>query len=598
MDLQQVAVRGVDRALFAELSLTITDGDRVGVIGINGTGKSTLLRVVAGAEAPDAGAVRFGRGVRVGFLPQQPTLPAGTVGAAVGDGWQIAAALERVGMGRAAGRDTATLSGGEAKRVALAQLLAQPAELLVLDEPTNHLDLQAVAWLEQQLRARPGGLVLVSHDRHLLDAVTTRMLELDRGRAIVHHGGYASFLEAQIARHEQAAAAEAARRNLARRELAWLHRGAPARSRKPQARVSAARAVVEGRPDGGARLSDLDLAFSTPRLGDKVVELRGVSFSYRPGGPAVVDGIDLSVARRERLAVVGANGTGKTTLLRLLAGQLPPTAGTVERGPTVALALVEQQGAAVDLSATVRQLVAGPGRPPGLPEDVALMERFWFTGSLQHAEVRTLSGGERRRLELLLVLARRPNVLLLDEPTNDLDIDTLRVLEDYLEQWPGALVTVSHDRTFLERVTDRVAALTADGTLSAVPGGLAGWVAGQQAPAGWVAGQQSPAGWVAGQQEPANRPPPSRTSPPPATGRGDRSGRRAQPAPQRQLRQLDKQMERLRRRCEELHQQLRGVSGHEELARVGSQLADADAELRRVEEEWLAVAEEAERVRR
>ena len=253
VDLQDVSVTLGDRNLFGGLSVTVSTGDRLGVVGINGTGKSTLLRVLAGRLEPDAGAVRRGRGVRVEFLDQAPQLPSGTVGEAVGPGWEAAAALDRLGMTSTADRDVAGLSGGEAKRVALARVLARPSDLLVLDEPTNHLDLGAVTWLEDWLAGYPGGLVLVSHDRYLLDRVTTRMLELDRGASYLHEGGYASYLAARAEREERSATAEATRRNLARSELAWLRRGAKARSRKPRARITAARRLIDGRAAEAAR---------------------------------------------------------------------------------------------------------------------------------------------------------------------------------------------------------------------------------------------------------------------------------------------------------------------------------------------------------
>ena len=464
VDLQDVAVRRAHRILFEGLSLTVADGDRVGVVGINGTGKSTLLRLVAGTDLPDEGQVRRGRGARVGFLEQVPTLPPGTVSGAVGEGWEAEAALDRLGMTAAAGVDVGSLSGGQAKRVALARVLARPAELLVLDEPTNHLDLGAVAWLEHQLRTLRGGLVLVTHDRHLLDRVTNRMLEIDRGRTFVHEGGYASYLEARAEREVQVASAEATRRNLARRELAWLRRGAQARSRKPQARVDAAVRTIEDRPEAPARSTGLELTGITPRLGDKVIECVGAGFRYGDG-PPVLSGVDLALGRRERLGVVGANGTGKSTLVDLLAGRRQPTSGRIDTGPTVVTGYYDQQGRELDPEARVQDLVAGPHRSPGSLADVELMKRFWFAGELTLARAGSLSGGERRRLQLLLVLAGRPNVLFLDEPTNDLDLDTLRILEDFLEDWPGALVTVSHDRTFLERTTDRL--------VTVEPGGVA-----------------------------------------------------------------------------------------------------------------------------
>jgi ATP-binding cassette subfamily F protein uup len=293
VDLERVTARRPDRPLFENLSLTVSTGDRLGVVGVNGTGKSTLLRLLAGSAEPESGALRRGRGVRIGFLDQTPVLPPGSVRSAVGEGWEAAEILERLGMGALADADVGTLSGGQAKRVALARVLVSEVDLLILDEPTNHLDIDAIAWLEARLAAYRGGLVLVTHDRHVLDRVTTRMLELDRGRAFIHDGGYASYLDARAVRAEQEAGAETVRRNLARAELAWLRRGAPARTRKPKARIATATAIVEGRPAtpaGGAGPIDLGPGgptgwtggggsgakpTPTPRLGDKVITLHG-----------------------------------------------------------------------------------------------------------------------------------------------------------------------------------------------------------------------------------------------------------------------------------------------------------------------------------
>jgi ATP-binding cassette subfamily F protein uup len=575
VDLQQVAVRRVDRVLFEDLSLTVSDGDRIGVVGTNGAGKSTLLRIVAGVDSPERGQVRRGRGTRVGFLDQVPELPPGTVRAAVGDGWETEAALDRLGMGTSADADTGTLSGGQSKRVALAQVLAHPSELLVLDEPTNHLDLGAVAWLEQRLLSFRGGLVLVTHDRHLLDRLTTRMLEIESGHTYMHEGGYQSYLTAKAEREEQAASAESTRRNLARRELAWLRRGAQARSRKPQARIDAARRLIDGAPDAAARTSELEVAGDTPRLGDKVIGCTGVGFRYGDG-PMVLSGVDLTLARRDRLGIVGANGSGKSTLVDLLAGRRQPTTGTVEVGPTVVVGYYDQQGIDLDLGARVQDLVAGPHRAPGSLADVALMKRFSFTGELPFARVGTLSGGERRRLQLLLVIAGRPNVLFLDEPTNDFDLDTLRVLEDFLEDWPGALVVVSHDRTFLDRTTDHLIAVETDGTVAAVPGGVAGWVArveqGDARRAGALP-SRSPSGQ------------PARDSAP-GTGAGPPIGRL--------LREAEKDMVRRQRQRDRITEALSGAVGHVEMTRLGDELAAAQAALDEAEEHWLALAEEAE----
>jgi ATP-binding cassette subfamily F protein uup len=597
VDLDHVSATRPDRPLFADLSLTVSDGDRVGIVGINGTGKSTLLRVIAGVDGPEEGRVRRGRGSSVGWLDQDPQLPAGTVAQAVGEGWEAAAALERLGMGDRAGADVTTLSGGQAKRVALARVLAQPFDLLVLDEPTNHLDLSAVSWLEQRLAEVTGAVVLVSHDRHLLDRVTTRMVELDRGKSYVHEGGYASYLEHRFDREEKAASAESTRRNLARRELAWLRRGAPARSRKPQARIDAARRIVDGRAEASARAGELEMGFGTPRLGDKVVELHDAGFAHDGGARPVLARVDLDLDPVERLGIVGANGTGKSTLLDLIAGRRAPTSGRVETGTTVVVGYYDQRGVDLDLSARVRDLVAGPTRVAGTPEDNRLMERFWFTGELQFARAGTLSGGERRRLQLLLVLAGRPNLLLLDEPTNDLDLDTLRILEDFLEEWPGALVTVSHDRTFLDRTTDRILALDGAGSVAAVAGGLSAWVAGAEA-AGRRRGSLTTSGGAHPPPggEPAGPAPDGGQGPSgPRGAAGKGSGSRSASTIGHQLRAVDKELARLQRRRDQLNEALVApAADHLALARLGDELTEVQLALQEAEERWLLLAEEAE----
>ena len=488
----------------------------------------------------------------MGFLDQVPELPAGTVAAATGSGWQAEAALDRLGLGTLGRVDLSVLSGGQVKRVALARVLAGPAELLVLDEPTNHLDLGAVAWLEHRLGSFPGGLVLVTHDRHLLDRLTTRIVELDRGRAYVHEGGYVAYLQARADREEQAAGAESTRRNLARRELKWLRRGTQARSRKPQARVDAARSRVAARADAPDRAEGLGLAADTPRLGNKVIECHGAGFHYGDG-PPVLTGVDLVLDRRERLGIVGANGTGKSTLVDLLAGRRGPTSGRVDTGPTVVVGYYDQQGAELDLRARVQDLVAGPQRSPGSLADVALMNRFWFTGELPFARVIELSGGERRRLQLLLVLAGRPNVLFLDEPTNDLDLDTLRALEDFLEEWPGALVVVSHDRTFLDRTTHRLVATGPDGSVAPVRGGLAAWVA------------EAGPGGLRGTRQPSSTGPSASGRPRRATRPGSTSGGSGRAPLGRLLREAEKEMGRLQRLRDRVTDALtagRGPPGH------------------------------------
>ena len=588
MDLERVAARRPDRPLFEDLSLTLCTGDRLGVVGRNGTGKSTLLRVLAGAGRPEGGTVRQGRDVRVAFLEQRPHLPPGDVRSAVGAHWEAAAILERLGMGGLVDADVATLSGGQAKRVALARLLVDQVDLLVLDEPTNHLDVDAISWLEDRLARFRGGLVLVTHDRHVLDRVTTRVLELDRGRGYLHDGGYGTYLAAAAERAEQEATAESVRRNLARAELAWLRRGAPARTRKPKARIAAATAIVEGRGPVVDRPGELDLAGGqwggTPRLGSKVIRLHGVGHRFGGQDP-LFDSLDLDVGPGDRLGLVGPNGSGKSTLLDIVAGRLAPTAGTVETGPTVRLAYYDQVGDDLDPTQRVRDAVAGPQGQPTW-EQARLMERFWFDADAQWAPIGTLSGGEQRRLQLLLVLAAMPNVLLLDEPSNDLDLDTLRALEDHLDAWPGTVVVVSHDRAFLERTVEDVLVLDATGGAGLAPGGYAGYLAARSATPLRLAAPDAARRPAAGAAGPAR---PASAAPSPATRTKLRSPgtlRRLLGLAERDMAEAEAERDRL---VAELGA---GASDHSTRAQVAHALADAQARLGEAEERWLALAEE------
>ncbi len=476
IDLQNVSLEGAERTILKGLSLTVSSGDRIGVVGINGAGKSTLLRIMAGTLSPDGGQIRRSKTLHVGYLEQIPELPVGTVRHALGSGWEIDAALDRLGMLDAADVSTAHLSGGQRKRVALARLFSQPHDVVILDEPTNHLDLNAISWLENQITAFRGAVILVSHDRFLLDQVTTRMIEIDRGVTYVHAGGYSQLLEAQAEREAQAQSAEQVRRNLARHELAWLRRGVKARSTKPQARIDAANRLLSSRPAAAARDGSLDLSIETPRLGNTVIKAHQVSFAY-PGDRQVLKDVNLELGPGDRVGIVGPNGAGKSTFVNILAQQNEPTAGTLKHGPTVVASYFEQGDGDINLELTVQELVAGPQGIPGSLDDVALMKKFWFAGALQKTRARELSGGERRRLQLLLALARHPNVLFLDEPTNDLDLETIRLLEDFLSQWPGTLVVVSHDRTFLSRTTDRLLEVHPDGSIKDIPGGIDAWIA-------------------------------------------------------------------------------------------------------------------------
>ena len=591
VDLERVAARRPDRALFSDLSVTLRTGDRLGVVGRNGGGKSTLLRILAGETRPEDGTVRRGRNVRVAFLGQRPELPAGTVRAAVGTHWEAAAILERLGMGALADADVATLSGGQAKRVALARVLVEDVDLLILDEPTNHLDVDAIAWLEDRLARFRGGLVLVTHDRHVLDRVTTRILELDRGRGYVHGGGYAGYLAARSERGEREATAEAVRRNLARAELAWLRRGAPARTRKPKARIAAATAIVEGRAEAADRPGDLDLGVAArgsaaPRLGDKVIVLDGVGHRFGDGTDAwLFRGLDLDLEPGGRLGVVGPNGSGKSTLLDILDGRLVPAAGRVERGPTVRLGYYDQVGRDLDPAQRVREAVAGPLGQPSW-EQARLMERFWFESDAQWAPIGTLSGGEQRRLQLLMVLAGLPNVLLLDEPTNDLDLDTLRALEDYLETWPGSLVVVSHDRAFLERAVEDVLVVDGRGCAAMAAGGYAGYEAARRAAAA------SPSATTPSAAGPARPKPATAASAGPAA---DRPKTRSPSTLRRLIGLAEREMTEAAGDRDRLAAALADASGdHVALAATASALAEAEARLAAAEERWLTLAEDGE----
>jgi ABC transport system ATP-binding/permease protein len=602
VDLERVTARRPDRPLFESLSLTVSSGDRLGVVGVNGTGKTTLLRVLAGTAEPESGVVRRGRGVRVGFLDQQPVLPAGSVRAAVGEGWEAAEILERLGMGGLADADVATLSGGQGKRVALARVLVTEVDLLILDEPTNHLDVDAIGWLESRLAEFRGGLVLVTHDRHVLDRVTTRMMEIDRGRAFVHEGGYTSYLDAKATRAEQEAGAEAVRRNLARTELAWLRRGAPARTRKPKARIAAATALVErapATPAGGTGPIDLGPGgptgwtggvgsgakpTPTPRLGDKVITLHGGG--HRFGGddvPWLFRKLDVDLEPGGRLAIVGPNGSGKTTLLDVLAGRLAPTEGHVETAGTVVLSCYDQTGRDLDLNQRVREVVAGKAAQPGW-EQARLMERFRFDSDLQWATIGTLSGGERRRLQLLLALTSFPNVLLLDEPTNDLDLDTLRALEDFLETWPGSLVIVSHDRALLERTAEEALILDGHGHAAHAPGGYAQYEEARRRRAETT--EPRPA---------ASRATPSvgkSTAGKPAPGPAEKK-QRSPSTLRRLIGQAEAEMEKAIAERDGLFADLAAAGNdHVALARIADTLAAAEARLTTAEERWLELSEE------
>jgi ATP-binding cassette subfamily F protein uup len=593
VDASGVSMSRPERPLFDNVSLTISTGDRLAIVGLNGSGTSTLARVLVGAVTPDSGVVRRGRDVRVTMLDQLSPLPPGTVRNVLSgegfDAWQGEAIADRLGIASVFDADVASLSGGEAKRVALASALVHDSDLLVLDEPTNHLDIDAIAWLEEHLAAFRGGLVLITHDRFVLDRVTTRIAEIDRGQLFTYQTGYGGYLEARQQRADQEATQEASRRNLARRELAWLRRGAPARSTKQRARVERATTLIDSTQNRAETRAALDLNLSdvdsaTPRLGDLVVELHGVG--HRFDSIPVFAGLDLALDRRERLGIVGPNGSGKSTALEIIAGRLDPTEGRVVRGTTVRVGYYDQRSRSLDASITVRAALVGEKGEVDW-RDRKLMERFWFDDDAQRAPISLLSGGERRRLQLLLTLLERPNVLLLDEPTNDLDLDTLRALEDFLDDWPGAAVIVSHDRALLDRTCDDVIVFEPGRRPARYPGGAEAWVRQRQANRRAGTARSRDAG-VGGVDDPRAR----------ASGdTGKPSKVRAVSAStlRHRLRAIDREMQPLLTQRADLETRL-SDGDHREREAAASALADLVERRHRLEEQWLELASDLEAI--
>ncbi len=518
------------KPLLDEVSFVVEADEKVGVIGANGSGKTTLLRLAAGVEPADGGRVLTASGSRIGFLAQRPNFQnSDTVLDAVftGDGpamqavrayehalaalereptslehagelarlggvmdtlgaWdldaQARAVLDRLGLSDPEAA-VGSLSGGQKKRVALARALVERPDLLILDEPTNHLDTDTIEWLEGLLRTWTGALMLVTHDRYFLDRVTNRMLEVGGGSVQRFVGSYGDYLEQKDKQRVVDAAEESKRANLAKRELAWLRRGAKARTSKSKSRIDRAHALLDAAPE--AEAAGIAIESVSTRLGKKVVEMRNVSKGY--GGPTLVDDLTYTVTRDDRLGIIGPNGAGKTTLLEIIAGRLAPDSGVVEIGPTVSVGYYDQESRALAASASegadqriidyIEDIAENVQTADGsLITAAQMLERFLFSRDVQYTPVGKLSGGERRRLYLLRVLMGAPNVLLLDEPTNDLDIPTLVALEDYLDTFAGAVVTVSHDRYFLDRVAEHLLAFTDDGRIREIPGSYSVWL--------------------------------------------------------------------------------------------------------------------------
>lgn len=470
-----------EKILLKDVAFGINSGDKIGIIGINGTGKSTLLKMIAGLETPDTGAVTRSGGVRVGYLPQNPVFEDGvTVLQQVMRGiseqqretkeYECKAILTKLGI-HEFDKSLNQLSGGQKKCVSLASALATPVEVLILDEPTNHLDSEMVDWLEHYLARYTGALLMVTHDRYFLDRVTNKILELQDGNVYAYPANYTKYLELKAERENMAAASERKRRSLLSKELAWIQRGARARGTKQKFRVERFEEMSSQPVD--RKQEELTMSSMSTRLGKKIIEVHGVSKRY--GDRQFIRDFSYHLLRRDRVGIVGPNGCGKSTLLKIIIGTVLPESGRVDLGETVRIGYFSQECEEMDQDLRVidyiKEISSEVETPEGTLTASQMLEKFLFPSDLQYSAVRKLSGGERRRLYLLGILMQAPNVLLFDEPTNDLDIQTLTILEDYLQNFSGAVIAVSHDRYFLDKIAEHIFSFEQDGTIRDSVGG-------------------------------------------------------------------------------------------------------------------------------
>ncbi len=570
------------RILFEDVSLGLGRGDVVGVVGRNGSGKTTLLRILAETVTPDSGRITHTGHLSIGFLDQIDDPPANVsvrdfiVGGAADHVWAANPDTRPIVAHLLADVDLDapldSLSGGESRRAALVRLLLTDHDLLILDEPTNHLDVDAIDWLATHLNERQAAdvaMLIVSHDRWFLDAICTRIWEVHDSRVHAYEGGYAAYVLARAERARQAAMIAARRNNLLRKELAWLRRGPPARTSKPKFRLDAAAALIADEPEPRDRLQLQ--RFATTRLGKDVFDLERVSVQL--GDRTLLDDLSWSIGPGMRIGIVGVNGAGKTTLLRLLDGEITPDSGRVKRGKTLRIGYLSQDVAELRGSERVLESVDRLRRQAKLASGgevsaSSLLEDFGFTGDRLTTRLDDLSGGERRRLQVLRILLNEPNVLLLDEPTNDLDIDTLTVFEDYLDTWPGTLLVVTHDRYFLERVCDVTYALLGDGSCVLLPGGVDHYLQ--------LRRDRSPE--ISLTRTPSQRD--SRTS--------NAATRQAR----KDLARLEQQIARLDQRITALHEQMTAAaSDYQQLADLQRTIEEITASKDELELAWLEAAE-------
>ena len=484
---EHLSINFGSRQLLDDVNFYLNEGDKVGVIGINGTGKSTFLKVLSGVTEPDGGTVSRNPNVQISLLSQNPVMDEdATVLEQVFlhfpaefrelNEYEAKAMLNRLGITDFS-QKVGTLSGGQRKRVALAAALIHPADVLILDEPTNHLDSEMVAWLEDWLRRFKGGLVMVTHDRYFLERVVNHITELSRGKLYHYEANYSKYLELREQRQEMAEASERKRQSILRVEREWIMRGCRARTTKSKERIQRYEALLD--QDAPETDEAVQMAAASSRLGKKIIELHDVSKSF--DGRPIVSHFSYNLLRNDRIGIVGRNGAGKSTLLHLIAGELVPDSGTVEVGATVKIGHFSQEGRELDLNQRVYDFIHDIADEVRTDEGTfsanQMMERFLFPGDLQSVPIGRLSGGERRRLYLLSVLMEAPNVLLLDEPTNDLDVTTLSILEDYLQGFPGPILAVSHDRFFLDKLAESIFEVRGDGEIHRFTGNWTDWQA-------------------------------------------------------------------------------------------------------------------------
>lgn len=475
------------RKLLDDADFSINEGEKIGVIGVNGTGKSTLLRIIAGLEEPDGGTVTKGRNLTVRYLPQTPVFDEGaTVLEAILKNnrtslneWSIEseamASINRLAL-PAADEKVALLSGGQRKRISLANAVLAPVDILVLDEPTNHLDSEMAGWLEDYLTDFGGAIVMVTHDRYFLDSIATRIIEIDHGKIYSYPGDYAKYLLQKAQRQNMEIASQRKRQSLLRTELQWLSRGARARSTKQKAHIERIRAMQE--IQGPIEDAQVQISSVTSRMGRTTIELEDICKSY--GEKRLIDHYTYIFLKNDRIGIVGPNGCGKSTLLKIINGIVTPDEGSVTVGQTIRIGYFSQESKEMDASLTAIEYIKEVGEyiktSDGRITASQMMERFLFDGTMQWSKIEKFSGGEKRRLYLLRVLMNEPNVLILDEPTNDLDIQTLEILEEYLDHFEGIVITVSHDRYFLDRTARRIFAFEGDGQIRQYEGGYSDYL--------------------------------------------------------------------------------------------------------------------------